>query len=64
MGGHRFKKCFVMIVRDIKLTGGLLNDRADGRIVNTANFWEKMVFDLKIEAAYKPAKRLIIAGKM
>ena len=54
----------MMIVWDIKFVSSLFNNRTERRIVDTAYSWEKVVFNLKIESAHKPAERLVIAGKI
>lgn len=48
MRGYCFPKRIVMVVRDIELICRFFNNFADFRVVNTAYFWEQVMFNLKI----------------
>src|SRR5687767_13837255 len=49
----------VFDIGNAKLFTGLLDNPADLRIMHMGNFREKVVFDLKIQSANKPADDLI-----
>jgi hypothetical protein len=44
--------------------GNFAYDMAYFGIMNAANFWEKVMFDLVIESAYIPAEKFVVVGKV
>lgn len=54
----------IHMIGNAKFFGGSFHNGTNGRVVDAADFWEEVVFDLEIESADIPAKKFIIAGKI
>ena len=54
----------VFVVNDIGLTAGFLYQATDRGIMDMADPWEQVMFDLKIQPTQKPIQRLARGGKI
>ena len=54
----------VLSVLNAEISAGLFHQVGNGWVVDVADLWEEMMFDLKIQAAQQPALHPAAAGKV
>ena len=60
VSGYRFAERGIGYIRDVEISAGCLDDRADSGVMDVANFGEEVVLDLEVQASTIPGGQLAV----